>query len=291
MIEIFHSFDRKDVVPLKSFKFSGGEIQVEVGLVPIPSLYLRVRAHLTSSDEIFTLMLVVDALRRQLRARNAKSEDIHLECAYLPYARQDRVMNPGEALSLRVMCDLINGMNFKTVSVWDVHSDVALALLNNVNNYGPETFVREVPADRFTTILVAPDAGAIKKVFKVSEILGFLAGTVTASKHRSTKDGSITETEVHCGHVGDNDFLIVDDLCDGGATYIGYTKSDGTKVPGLVQALRPLTNGKIYMYFTHGIFSKGLDVFHGLVDGIYVAKPFPGVDLTHPLLHVLPSGV
>lgn len=263
--------DKKSINSM--FKFSGGEIQVYIE--PIYWEQVTIDAHLTSADDILELMMVVDALRRMDNGYG-RAVDIRLRCPYLPYARQDRVMNPGEALGLRVMCDLINSMKFTSVEVWDVHSDGALALLNNVTNFGPETFVQMIPADKKNTILVAPDAGAIKKVFKVAKGLGF--EMITASKHRSTKDGSITDTEVHCdiSDIGDRDYLIVDDICDGGRTFIE-----------LARKLKPLTHGKILLYVTHGIFSKGIQPLENLFDGIYVAKPFPGVDLTHPLLHVL----
>lgn len=268
----------KPFISNKSFKFSGGEIQVSIE--PIYRDPVLIDAHLTSADDILELMMVVDALRRMeiTDIGGCHKLDIRLRCPYLPYARQDRVMNPGEALGLRVMCDLINGLKFTGVEVWDVHSDGALSLLNNVTNFGPETFVQMIPVSKPNTILVAPDAGAIKKVFKVAKGLGF--DMITASKHRSTKDGSITDTEVHSGAVGDKDFLIVDDLADGGATFVHLAKK-----------LKPLTTGKILLYVTHGIFSKGIQPLEDLFDGIYVAKPFPNVDLTHPLLHVLPVGV
>jgi ribose-phosphate pyrophosphokinase len=72
------------------------------------------------------------------------------------------------------------------------------------------------------------------------------------------------------------DFLIVDDICDGGRTFIELAK-----------VLRPWTTGKIYLYVTHGIFSNGLDVFNSLIDGVYTANPFPKVDLNHKLLTVV----
>jgi ribose-phosphate pyrophosphokinase len=270
MITVYNNSTDKRPIN-RSFPFSGGEIQVFVEQIYVDPV--TIYAHITSSDDILELMMTVDAIRRSKPAAT-----ICLKCPYFPYARQDRVMNPGEALSLKVMCDIINGLNFASVEVWDAHSDVTLALLDNVTNYGPETFVQLIAADKQNTILVAPDAGAIKKVFKVAKGLGF--EMITASKHRSTKDGSITDTEVHSGHVGDKDFLIVDDICDGGRTFIELAKK-----------LKPLTTGKILLYVTHGIFSKGITPLEDLFDGIYVAKPFPGVDLTHPFLHVLPTGV
>lgn len=255
-------------VDYKMFKFSGGELQVEVS--PTNEGHITIEASLVSSDDIMELMMVTDALRRV-------SPGIHLDlrCPYLPYARQDRVMNPGEALGIRVMCDLINSLQFERVEVWDVHSDVALALLNNATNCPPQMFAQMIPIWNTHPILVAPDAGAIKKVHAIAKDFGM--EMVRADKSRSVVDGSITKTIVYSEHVGDRDFLIVDDICDGGRTFIELAK-----------VLRPLTNGKIYLYVTHGIFSKGLGVFDGIIDQIYCPNVFPSVDANNPLLYRIP---
>lgn len=258
----------------KSFRFSGGEMQISLPDVLPYASKVTVLANLYSSDDIMAFLLVMDALGR-IRQRY---EFVQLQCPYLPYARQDRVMNPGEALSLSAMCNLINGFNFDSVEVWDAHSDVSLALLNRVRNYGPETFVQMISVAKSDTVLVAPDAGAIKKVSKIAQGFGF--EMVRADKMRSVKDGSITGTVVYSEHIGEKSFLIVDDICDGGRTFIE-----------LARVLRPLTDGKIILYVTHGIFSKGLDVFNGLIDEIHTANPFPGVDTKHPLLRVMPIEV
>jgi ribose-phosphate pyrophosphokinase len=62
---------------------------------------------------------------------------------------------------------------------------------------------------------------------------------------------------------GARDFLIVDDICDGGRTFIELAK-----------VLRPLTSGQVKLYVTHGIFSAGFEALAGL-DRIFVANPFP----------------
>jgi len=269
MLKIYPKGIRREPIPFKSFKFSGGEMQVEVGLLNGNSSIV-VETHLTSSDDILELMLVVDAIRR--RDPDVK---LSLRSPYLPYARQDRVMQEGESLGLRVMCSIINSLNFERVEVWDAHSDVSLALLDRIHHYDAGIFVRMSPIWHTHPILVAPDAGAIKKVSAIAK--GYGKQMVRADKVRSVVDGSITGTVVYSDHIGDKDFLIVDDICDGGRTFIELAK-----------VLRPLTSGKVYLYVTHGIFSKGLDVFDGLIDKIYCAKPFPNVDLDHPLLYILP---
>jgi ribose-phosphate pyrophosphokinase len=267
MIEIFYSKSLEN--DYKLIKFPGGELQPRISGKIEPHADVTIVAKLYSSDDIMELMLVVDALRRKV-----KHPTIHFVCPYLPYARQDRVCFDGESLSLKVMCDMINSLKFETVTVWDVHSDVSLALLNNVHNVHQKEFVAQIPHKYDKTVLVIPDAGAMKKTFETAKYLHL--DTVRADKIRSVDDGSITGTVVYSEHLGDKDFLIVDDICDGGRTFTELAK-----------VLRELTTGKIELYVTHGIFSQGLDVFKGLIDHIYVANPFPKVDLTNPLLTLL----
>jgi len=246
-------------IPHKTFVFSGGEVQVRIEEVGYyyPASSVRIEAHIVKSDDFFELALLVDAIRRTFGYTTL----IDLVMPYLPYARQDRAMTTGESLALKVFCDLINGLKFRTVEVWDVHSDVALALLDRVVNKPVEQIIQpEVLGD---CILVAPDAGSLKKVSKVAQMFG--RRMVRADKTRSVKDGSITGTVVYSESVGYSDFLIVDDICDGGRTFIELAKE-----------LRKLTTGKINLYVTHGIFSKGFVELNTVIDNIYCAVPFPG---------------
>lgn len=261
-------------IPHKVFKFSGGEIQVKLE----PNKWelldkLNIYAHVTNSDEVMELLLLTDALRRYNR-----SAQIGLMLPYLPYARQDRVCAPGEALALRVFTDLINSQNYAYVRVYDVHSTVSQALLNNVTNSTVSeiwvSYGSQLPL--LDSVLVAPDSGSLKKVEDLSKTFSRKMPMVRADKLRDVNTGEITETVVYSKHIGKKDFFIVDDICDGGRTFIELAK-----------VLRPLTDGKIYLYVTHGIFSKGLEVFEGLIDTIYTAYPFPNVDISNPILKVL----
>lgn len=264
MVKVYSS--RSPVpIEIKRFTFSGGEKHIKL-LEPVTSNTLEIHAHLTSSDTIFELILTVDALRRMYPGHH-----LSLFCPYLPYARQDRVMVPGEPLSVRVMCDLINSLDFDRVTVADVHSDVSMALLNRVVNIHVKDLLRDSGIPMVSCILVAPDAGALKKVGSVAKELKL--PMLSADKIRDVTDGSIKETVVYFNETTDKDFLIVDDICDGGRTFIELAKK-----------LRRLTTGKIFLYVTHGIFSQGLEPFKGLIDQIFVAYPFPGVDLSDSLI-------
>ena len=252
----------------KVINFSGGEVGVKFDevddLIHNMSNDFFIKADLKSASDLIELIMVTDAIRR---LRGHQSPDITLEMPYVPYARQDRVCAPGEAFGIKVLCDIINAQNYKSVHIWDPHSDVTTALLNNVTvmeqymlfdlYYNPN-FQEDTPlpgADN--TVLVSPDAGANKKTFKFAQELG-IDKVVRADKIRDVSNGKILETIVYSGHIGDKNFLIIDDICDGGRTFIELAK-----------VLRPRTSGKIYLYVTHGIFSQGLEPFRGLIDGIY----------------------
>jgi ribose-phosphate pyrophosphokinase len=271
-------------IEFTSFVFSGGEVQIKITNPNSVSAAdaLRITAQLVNTNSIFELAFLVDAIRRI-----NPFILIHLNCPYFPAARQDRVMVDGESLALKVIADFINSLNFTIVEVWDVHSDVSLAVINRVHNIGPEVFLEKafdkLSFDQLNKyVLVSPDAGAMKKVGKVAK--KFNLPMITASKIRNPKNGEITGTEIHIPESARfKTFLIVDDICDGGRTFTELAKAINEQ-----HNIGALVPAKIELYVTHGIFSKGLDVItEAGISHIYTANPFPNVDLTNQNLTVL----
>lgn len=240
-------------VELKVLKFPGGELHVAVQ-TDVAADALELNAHVPNADAAMTLLMTTDALRR---AYPGTPIDLHLP--YVPYARQDRVANPGESLSAKVFCELVNAQHYRRVVVQDPHSDVTPALLDRVVIDDPLPALRRV-LERIRTesanvALVAPDAGARKRVLKLAAQLAL--PVVFADKVRDTRTGMITGTEIQ-GELPDCALLVVDDICDGGRTFTELAQAVRQK-RGDGAARRPL-----FLYVTHGIFSKGLD---GLLEG------------------------
>ena len=242
-------------VPLRIIRFAGGEVQVRIEAPPAAPAEVTVRADLHDSDSLMGLLILTDAIRRHY-----SDPAINLICPYLPYARQDRVAFPGEALSAAVACRLLNAQGYRSVEVWDAHSDVSLALLDRVRHRPASDFAG--PIVTANDVVVAPDLGAVKRASGCARLAG--APIVHAEKTRSTDTGAITGSAVQSGPIGTRDFLIVDDICDGGRTFIE-----------LARVLRPLTQGRVKLYVTHGIFSAGFDALRAGIDQIFVANPFP----------------
>lgn len=244
---------------VKFFTFPGGEEHVRTEFAGAGQDYI-IDAALTSSQEVMRLMLLVDSLRRNVEPRR-----ISLNLHYLPYARQDRVANFGEPLSVKVMCDLLNSLKFDAVVGYDVHSMVGGALLDNFTEIpqlgcllqNPDV-VALIEDNLETTVIVAPDAGASKKAAEVAKY--FKVPMIQCDKSRDTLTGEITGFKVGDGvDLDGKTVVVVDDICDGGGTFIGL----GAEVRSI------FVPESLNLYVTHGIFSKTKEVFVGMYDNVY----------------------
>jgi ribose-phosphate pyrophosphokinase len=251
--------------PIESFKFPGGECHVNVlNNLSIDTNLIVIQAYLYNSDDLVSLLLTIDAIRRE-----ATGIPIRLIIPYFPYTRQDRICNSGEALSIKVIADLINSLNCDSVTIFDPHSDVTPALINNCyirESYsiiGLSTLGGFLHENQYLTF-VSPDQGAEKKVRKAAQY--FNRRMLCATKVRNVKTGEIINTEINIGSEYDanQDFLIIDDICDGGKTFIELSKK--IRSEGMI--------GNIYLYVTHGIFSKGLEILAPHFKKIYCYHTF-----------------
>ncbi|QYJ20642.1 ribose-phosphate pyrophosphokinase-like domain-containing protein [Achromobacter sp. ES-001] len=243
-----------------AFVFPGGESQVTVpaGLraAADAATEFRIHALLKAANDVMQLLMLTDALRRLNPA-----VPVHLDMPYVPYARQDRVCNPGEALGAAVFCKLINDQQYATVTITEPHSDVTPALLQRVRVVDAAAFVgRALAAPAFAkgVTLMAPDAGARKRVQALAKKLG-VADVRYAEKVRDPQTGRITETRVP-DDIPDQPILVVDDICDGGRTFLE-----------LALALADKTRQPLYLYVTHGIFSHGLTALNERYAGVFTA--------------------
>lgn len=243
---------------VKQFVFPGGEVGIKLQQPIYDQSFVKITAHMQDSEDVMALLLVVDAIRRQ--ARNTR---LTLSMPYIPYARQDRVCDEGEALSMAVFAQLINSCNFDEVIVLDPHSDVSVALLNNVRVIQQVEVFKSIKQYWGNTIIVAPDAGAYKKSHKFAQEVG-AKGVVSCNKVREMSTGNILGMEL-MGEIDlQSNYLVLDDICDGGRTFIE------------VASLFTGSGVKLELAVTHGIFSKGLDVVASCYDHVYTTTSFYG---------------
>jgi len=252
----FAPFQNQDQIKFQSFTFSGGEPHIKIVPDFDTNRKITITHRLNSFNDLGLLCITVDALRRM----DVKIIDLFIP--YFPAARQDRVMIPGEPLSVKVYADIINSMQLNKVFVFDAHSEVTPALLNNCTVIPNYTFIKEVLNRIGENVkLISPDGGALKKIYKVSEFLGGVE-VVECSKSRDVKTGKLSGFKVYNDDLEGTDCLIVDDICDGGGTFVG-----------LAEELKKKNAGNLYLAVSHGIFNKGFEVLN-CFDGIFTTNSF-----------------
>lgn len=245
-------------IKFESFVFKGGEphIKITEDLTPEDEVMITCRA--ASFEAFGTMLLAADALRRFDVNR------MELFIPYFPAARQDRVMVPGEPLSVKVYADMVNAMGFDKVWVFDAHSEVTPALLEDCQVIPNHSFVKKVlnNFDLSDVVLVSPDGGALKKIFKLSLALGGVP-VVEASKKRDVKTGKLSSFHVYEDSLEGKICFVVDDICDGGGTFLG-----------LGEQLLNKGAKELNIIVSHGIFSKGVDHLKEMYTNIYSTDSF-----------------
>jgi ribose-phosphate pyrophosphokinase len=188
--------------------------------------------------------------------------------------RSDRLFQNGGVNYLKqVIGPIINSQGYSKVYVMDPHSDVLEAVINNFAKYDNFKLVKfaleridNKNDARERIVLVSPDAGAYKKIFDVAKEFG-IQNIITANKVRDLKTGNIIRTEILTFGNKDLKYVIVDDICDGGRTFVELAK--------VMKDSRP--TAKVYLVVTHGIFSAGFNKLNEVIDGIFTTNSFRNI--------------
>lgn len=235
----------------ETFRYPGGEAQVrftEHGLIELDKAdEVHVVARV-QNGEIMELALLADALH------NNFSGTTTLILPYLPYSRADRRFVNGDCSGLKVFGSMVDNMRFNKVVTLDTHSNKARIEVSNLVNVSPEPLINVVlnlvPQD---TMILYPDEGASRR-YKIED-----RPFLSATKVRDPKTGTLTGFNVPSVINRYKNVMIVDDICDGGGTFLGIAKEIDVKV-------------NLYLYVTHGIFSKGLTDLRSQFNQIFTSN-------------------
>ncbi len=204
-------------------------------------------------------------------------KDIDLYTPYFMGARSDRKFEEGGNWYLRdVICPIINSLGFRYVTVLDPHSSVLGNLIKGFRSIDNKQLVEfslkeihklsdESKAWKDQFILVSPDEGASKKIYKLAEQIGYKGDVITCSKERDI-EGKLTKTVVPLNINYDNkDFIIIDDIGDGFGTFKNIAK--------IIRKDRNFS-GKLYLIVTHSIQEHGIYSASDYFDGIYTTNSY-----------------
>lgn len=256
-------------IKYKISKFPDGQQTVDLVIDYFGNIdfdYVEIISRLNSFKDLEIIICATQALR------NTGVKNISLYVPYFLGSRSDRKFNEGGVNYLKqVIAPIINSQKFDKVTTLDPHSDVLEAVIDNlekINNFSLVKYALSSIDNKNDAqeriCLVSPDAGAFKKIFDVAKKFG-ISNIITANKVRDLKTGKILKTEIPTLELNDDmQYVIIDDICDGGRTFIELSK--------VIKEQKP--NSKIYLVVTHGIFSAGLKPLNENFDGIFTTNSY-----------------
>ena len=221
-----------------------------------------------SIDTFMAAMFYVDALQER------GYEIPNLIFPFALGARQDRLNMSGDFLfTAKSIAKEINMRNFPSVTVVDCHSEVMPALIDRCRNVSLATILGDLypythPIDKTKYDgVISPDAGAEKRASAVATALGL--PLYHGWKTRDVTTGALNGFGVqelpawsnseNRSNIGRPRFLVVDDICDGGGTFVGLAKH----ITEYVVAC------DLDLLVTHGLFSQSFSELYKQFDTIY----------------------
>lgn len=236
---------------------------------------IRLIARIATAQDLISLLLLGSALEQN-------STPVELILPYLPYSRADRRFQPGDCAGLALFGDLMGcviSRVFSPTHTLDAHNPaMAEKHVPDLINHSPLSLVHRAIADfairhnaqRLTVLF--PDEGARGR-YVVPGHLSCNTGSLQldvlhCSKHRNVSTGKFEGFSVPDVDAA-QPAIIIDDICDGGGTFLGIAgelrKQHGDWWPAK----------SLGLYVTHGIFSKGFGALNEAFDHIYTTNTLP----------------
>lgn len=225
------------------------------------------------NEHLMELLIMVDALKRASAGR------ITAIIPYYGYARQEKKSAPREPITARMVADILTTVGTDRVVTMDLHSPAIQGFFN-------------IPVDHLTAlpmlsqyikekniqdgVIIAPDAGSVKKAEKLAARLSMPLGVM----YKRRPAPNVAELSFFIGEVKDKTPIIIDDMVDTAGS-----------IMQVVQAL--IDRGarqEIILLTTHGIFSPpAVDrLSHPAIKEIVITNSLPLTeDRTLPKMRVL----
>lgn len=230
-------------------RYPAGESHVEAKMIPGPDD--TILAHARGFEDLCNI-LTADAI-----LEHNGQPWVQWFIPYFPFGRHDRRRTRLDGLELKLALDMVDDLNLITL---DPHSDV-LGQLKHI----PQSevvaafsgFIRGFDIFEDDAIVAVPDEGASKKVMM------WLDNHVAlqCSKRRDPRTGALSGFIVPeiPEEYRERPIVIVDDICDGGGTFIGLAD----------EIIKQGHAGPLRLLVTHGLFTKGTGDLLAVFDRVF----------------------
>jgi len=265
---------------MKQFTFPDG--QPHITLCPFDFPVGSIKTNITCAEDLLKLSMITNVLRR-------RGISPILEIGYLLGSRMERAISSNDPITLKCIAQIINSMGFSRVVVNVPHETKELqSLMRNVlptNKLLWEIVGNTLKRLEGNVLLVAPDQGAVSRARECADL--FNLPLISLNKKRDQSTGTLSKdiwwdesiynsstrlsTYEYLKTEPIKHVIIVDDLCDGGRTFINAAKF-------LREDFEPFTGRKelsLHLCVAHAIFSAGLDNLLDTFESINTSNTYP----------------
>lgn len=220
--------------------FSDGEIYVRVNeSIRGADVFLIQSLCDPVNKNIMELLIMLDACKR------ASAKSVTAVIPYYAYARQDRKTSGREAITAKLVADLLATAGATRVLAVDLHTGQLQGFFNMLVDHVSVipvliNYIKQLGHTKEETVIVSPDAGGVERARKFAEKLHCSLAIV--DKRRLAHN--VAQVENIIGDVNGKVAFIVDDMIDTAGTITEASKlllKEGAK--------------EVYVCASHGLFS------------------------------------
>ncbi|MGV2392559.1 UNVERIFIED_CONTAM: ribose-phosphate pyrophosphokinase [Campylobacter lari] len=234
-----------EVSNLTVTQFADGEIMpVSNTAVRGKDVYIVASTSKPVNNNIMELLLFIDSLKR------ASAKSITVALTYYGYARQDRKAMGRQPIGAKLIADLLQVAGVNKIIAVDLHN-VAIQGFFNIpidDLSGQFPLAKAIKETKTKFTVVSPDHGGTIRARTLAELISDSIKICIIDKRRT----GTNQTEVMglIGDINNQNAVIIDDIIDTGGTII---KAADTVIKNGAK--------KVIIAATHGLFSKGFDMF------------------------------
>lgn len=189
------------------------------------------------NETLMELLIMIDALKRASAGR------ITAVIPFYAYARQEKKTAPREPITARMVADILSTAGADRILTMDLHSPAIQGFFNiPVDNLTAlpklSQYIKE--KDLQDGVVIAPDAGSVKKAEKLATYLHLPLGVM----YKRRPGPNVAEMSFFIGDVKGKTPIIIDDMIDTAGS-----------LEQVINALEEREAKEIHILATHGVFS------------------------------------
>jgi ribose-phosphate pyrophosphokinase len=207
---------RAELIPVDVRLFTDSESKIKMGDVKKKNCVIVQSTYPPADRHLLQTLMMIKKCTDDLAA------DICTVIPYMAYARQDRVFQDGEVISIELIAKLLEAAGNKRLITIDIHSALALSYFRiDVQNISSIPLLANHAANNIKlnkTVVVSPDAGGIERAYEFAKILG--CDIIALKKWRDRNSGEIFfDDKLEC-NIAHRDVVLVDDIISSGGSIV-----------------------------------------------------------------------